>query len=647
MTDYSPNEFIAFYFRDPTTAQQRLDRSVALVEAHTPYRICDVWLSPRQSVGLLNLCTKPPAKVLSGWSRMKSEWLGAQPHFNRLRLRSQMAWLRTGYITTPERAFEGSLREDGQQLRSRDAGGIAAFCLVHWGGEGDERLFLWSTRPGLRAIASGEGPSGLVAGTRPRLVHALTRDFRAPSLDLGYIRAALNGWSLDDLTPYEGTTLLSVDRTLRVCGDRRSVEQHPTPPFRREERIFRKQWPLYRDALCEAVEPLRALRGFELRLSGGKDSRLLAAALWNRGITPTTLACQGPEDSPEVRVARRVAEVLGWTLQRAQPSFAYRGGLVPTVRYNLGLSDGFLATEPRHLAFEVHSLTHDVGPGLVIGHMELQKGGWTQNMRQTRGYLVRLGQRKVSRWSSCVVPELAQAARNRVAEYAAGLPYAEGAEYGYWINYQFRVGRWLTSHYLSHSKEHLPVYPLIEEKVTRLVSCAPLAHLVDERLLAETTWAFAPLLRDLPTLEPYRFVAQRETRERCPPAAPAQTAAAIAAPVAEEAAALAPAAPPLLSPTPAADVATPAAPPASALSGSSPPGRYIEPERLMELAEHVRTGKLREELRSLMQPSVWAVMEQPSFETMIASGVDSLRLTEFMWACYQASVLHTEGLDSW
>jgi len=622
MTEYASNEFIAFYFHDARVSSDQLQRASAGIAQHTAYRVCDQWLSPRRKIGILNLSTQPEQASASAWSQLKTDWLSARPRTNRLRVREQLAILQTGYTTTPDRRFERGLREQGERLFCQDAGGIAAFCLARFGGDADERLFLWSTRPGLRAIASAEAPDMLVVGTRPRLVHALTRDFRAPSLDIGYVQASLVGWSLGERTPYADTTLLPVDALLRVCAGKRSWHPHPTPSYQREEHSLRRRQRLYRDALREAVEPLRALP-FELRLSGGKDSRLVAAALFDRGITPSAVLCHGPEGAPEPNMAQRAAHALGWPLQRLQPKFAYRGSLFESVRYNLSLADGFFASEPSHLAFPVHSLAGNVGPGVVIGHIELQKGGWASQRNDARERILEHCRQLMTLRRDALLPELTEAARRQVDAYADTLTLSDDADYGYWINYRFRVCRWLTSHYLSHSKEHLPVYPLVDEKVTRVVSGTPLWQLVSERLLAETTWNFAPALREVPLFgKPYRFIRQRHDRallQRAP-------GAGIQAPP---------------SPPPALEAAVRHA------SAAAPELPFMSERLAAEACAYIRAGKLREELRAVTQPQVWAVIEEPSQARMRASQLRVVFLNEFIWCCYQASLLHTDGLDAW
>ncbi|MFB4303132.1 asparagine synthase-related protein [Actinomadura sp. NTSP31] len=65
------------------------------------------------------------------------------------------------------------------------------------------------------------------------------------------------------------------------------------------------------EALVDAAAPLgRHPEPVELVLSGGRDSRLMAAVLKAAGV-PFTGATHGFADDPDVVLARRVAEELG------------------------------------------------------------------------------------------------------------------------------------------------------------------------------------------------------------------------------------------------------------------------------------------------------------------------------------------------
>lgn len=608
MVTYANNEFIALYFRDAAASNQRLRRIGEELERITKYRVVDMWRSPAGHLGLINLSEagSSPADGLA--APAESSWSAGQLRPNRLRVRHQRAFLQAGYITTPQASWEREVRIDSE-LRCEDAGGIAAFCAASFSGEDNERLFLWSTRPGLRSIAFGESSELIVAGTRPRLVARILQDFGRARLDTSYVLSSLVGWSLDDRTPYEGVTLIAVDEMLCVSDGRCKTSRVPTPPF--ERRAFS---PLaletlrYRHALRRAVQPLSEVDGFELRLSGGKDSRLVAAALHESGIVPSTAICHGIPGEWETPVAERVAKALGWSIHFPVPEFGSLGGMLATVRQNLTLADGFLATEPLQAPYPSYGISGERGHGLVLGHIELQRGGWASSLKVSLDDALAYARRRVTPQAKCCVPPLAKAAQNLVQDYAGTLKLRVDAEYLYWINYRFRVCRWLTSHYLLHSNELLPVYPLLDERVVRLVSSVPLGHLTSERLAFATTVALAPALRSVPLfrdryrfekkLPNWRFARGYSARKPVQPA----------------------------------------------------PSTYLKREVVLKadvarpLCEHIRNGALRHELREATSKAVWAYIESPSGDRMKESGVERKTLASYLWTCFQASVLHTEGL---
>ncbi len=604
MSDYSVSEFLAFHFKSAGAASEILRRVGEQIEAHFPYRVYDSWLSPRGELGLLNLATAAHAGPATG-----SEPLGDVPRVppaNRLRVRERFAWLQAGYITSAPARWEATVRASGDELRCDDGGGIAAFCVATFGADEPEQLFLWSSRPGLRVIARAQNERMIVAGTRPYMVHRIACDFASRRLERAYVRASLVGWSPGDLTPYDGTSLLPVDALLRVRRGASALLAHPTPEYERDPyadpRIMR---PLFAAALREAVAPLRSLPGFELRLSGGKDSRLIAAALHDRGVTPSTVACHGQAGEWEAPTAQHVAYALGWNLKLSVPEFAYRAGdIVETVRHNLGLSDGFFATEPLQSAYPQFGASGERGPGLVLGHIELQRGGWARRMSGPRSKRLAVARKKLTPYRDCVVPALAEAAGRQLDDFVATVDASTTPEYMYWVNYRFRVCRWLTSHYLTHAKRLLPVYPLVDEKVVRVVSNMPLRPLVSEELVFDTLCAFAPQLRDVPLfMARYRFEETLPSLRRpCGYFARTPTQPGPSSYVKRE----------LLRPGPVARL----------------------------LCEHIRTGPLREELREATRPVVWRVIEKPSKERLDACEIPRRVLSQYLWTCFQASILY-------
>jgi len=594
------NEFFAFYLKNAQGSQAALEGIADALRAESTYQTLDLWVSPRGHLGLLNVTSDSDSEP----HHLKSAPWGV----NRLRTTPRMAWVRAGYMTADPSHWEATVHRTAGELSCEDAGGIGAFAVAFFD-RGDEDLFLWSTRPGLRSIAYAEASDMWIAGTRPYRVHRIAQAFGATVLDTSYVMESLTGWSLRDRTPFDRTSLIPVDALLKLDGSTAAQRRHPTGTAKRSSSPFSSGViESYQTALRAAVEPLRKFPGFELRLSGGKDSRLIAAALHNAKIKPTTVICHGLPGEWEIPVAEQVAEALGWELKLAMPEYAFRGNELETIRYNLTMADGFLATEALQSPYAQIGISGDRGPGLILGHMELQRGGWATQKFESFKEVSGKATGRLFPLRDCVAPWLFEVSKPVLQEAIASLNSYSPTEAMYWINYRFRVCRWLISHYLLHSRFLIPVYPLVDERVVRVVNQAPMSVLTSEELIFRATSSLAPPLREMPLFrERYRFETDdsnpRLKREvqRPEPTQPG-------------------------------------------------PSTYLKREVVLPgrighmLCEHIRNGRLRDEIKEASTPAVWQAIENPSREQIEKTNVVRKRFCSYLWTCFQASVLHTDGL---
>lgn len=124
-----------------------------------------------------------------------------------------------------------------------------------------------------------------------------------------------HGFFANDETPFTGVRALPNATTLtarRGSPVRMAGEPWPRPVrVPRSRRRRRKLLNGAAEALVQAVRPL-ADHGEPVRLalSGGRDSRLMAAVLHAAGV-PFTARTHGFADSPDVVLATRIADALG------------------------------------------------------------------------------------------------------------------------------------------------------------------------------------------------------------------------------------------------------------------------------------------------------------------------------------------------
>jgi hypothetical protein len=259
-------------------------------------------------------------------------------------------------------------------------------------------------------------------------------------------------------------------------------------------------------ALAEAVTPLRdAGRPVELSLTGGKDSRLIAAALTVAKV-PVRARTYGFPDHPDVVVAAQVARELGLEHEVAEPKTSGDDGatvqevdVLARLRATVLVADGMLS------AFENVGRPDpdpDEAPIAIGGHGgELLRGGYAKviggsaaRQRAASAEMFRrLTMRRVpllrARWRAAYVGTLAPWAAAVAARPEPAL------DDFYLVN---RAGRWSAAARQAYAIRSVLAQPFFDDQVVRAARAVPLAERLDDRLVRGAIRALAPPLADLP-----------------------------------------------------------------------------------------------------------------------------------------------------
>ncbi len=294
------------------------------------------------------------------------------------------------------------------------------------------------------------------------------------------------------------------------------------------------------EALVKAVTPLReASAPVELSLTGGKDSRLIAAALARAGV-PVRARTYGFPDHPDVTVAAQVARELGLEHEGAEPrttEAAGSGGAAagPTVqevdvlgrlRATVLVADGMLSAfenvgrpDPDGSASAISIGGHG-GELLRGGYAKIIPGSAARRSVASAELLRRLTMRRVpllrARWRTAYLASLAPWAAAVAAHPQPAL------DDFYLVN---RAGRWSAAARQAYAIRSVMAQPFFDDRVVRAARSAPLAERLDDRLVRGAIGALCPALLDIPLAA---------DRWKCDPAlapalAPAPPAAAPAA----------------------------------------------------------------------------------------------------------------------
>jgi hypothetical protein len=258
-------------------------------------------------------------------------------------------------------------------------------------------------------------------------------------------------------------------------------------------------------ALVAAVAPLRSAAGpVELSLTGGKDSRLVAAALSAAGV-PFRARTHGFPDHPDVVVAAEVARHLGIEHTVATPvAPGQQADPLARLRASVLVAEGMLS------AFENSGRPDPSPPGSTVtagGHGgELLRGGYAEvvggysgRARATRQAVAsaELLRRLTARRLRLLRPSAAARYTASLAQWAASLRRGplNALDDFYLVN---RAGRWSAAARQAYLIRENLVQPLFGDDVVRAARAVPLASRVSGRLSRDVLAELSPELVDLP-----------------------------------------------------------------------------------------------------------------------------------------------------
>jgi len=319
------------------------------------------------------------------------------------------------------------------------------------------------------------------------------------------------GYPVGDATPFRGVRALGGDRTLRLAGGHLARGRAAGPEDERPAGADRVA-----EALTEAVRPLGGTDApVELSLTGGKDSRLVAAALAAARV-PFRARTHGFDGHPDVVVAGLIAGRLGveHTVTRPRPPGAPdQADVLRRLRAAVLVSDGMLS------AFENVGWPDPqsaCGPAEAGGHGgELLRGGYAQAAWRTPAAwrisaalraaaapmdavaAAELFRRMTTRRLSLLRPGPARAYLASLAPQTAALARGPLAALDdlYLVN---RAGRWSAAARQAYLLRSRLIQPLFADGVVRAARAVPLRDRMSDRLHRDVLGVLCPELLGLP-----------------------------------------------------------------------------------------------------------------------------------------------------
>lgn len=349
-------------------------------------------------------------------------------------------------------------------------------------------------------VYAAHGPGAVVLSDRAMWAASVANRLGAPDPDLAC--ALLNaGFPLGATTPWKGVSALPPSAAARAAAGRLDVQAGSLGPAPGSDgaAVRSSGAAEVASALVAAVAPLKeAGEPVRLSLTGGKDSRLIAAALVAAGV-PVQGRTHGFPAHPDVTVAAQVAEVLGIEHEAVTPAEpGTETDVLARLRATVLVADGMLS------AFENVGRVDPRRPVALTagGHGgELLRGGYAETAAGRRAAPLRAAEvlRRLT------TRKLGLLRRGAAAGYTASLaPWSRTAlsrgplamlDDFYLVN---RAGRWSAAARQAYLLRERLAQPLFDEGVVRAARTVPLASRTDGSLIRSAITELAPSLEDVP-----------------------------------------------------------------------------------------------------------------------------------------------------
>lgn len=362
-------------------------------------------------------------------------------------------------------------------------------------------ITIWNTLPALETAHYSENEDFIFVSNRPLLTALAIAggDTSKLSLSESYLdQYLLFGFNVDDTSPFEGVRTLNADTALQIRDGKIAIIAAPAglnsslPKFHSEVEGAKALQSALTDAAKRAFKDFRG-SGVQLRMSGGKDSRLLLGLMRNLGLPLYGLTFGRPADE-ETRVAQMLCREADVPLEITAPKAAGKDSLSGKIDRTILLSDGIPASEPHTLLYEGSS-PRQPGDAITLGQWPLMKGGQAKKFNYNQASL-HTALKQQSAW--IVGEDLATWYDEFLKEWTQETAVNAGIEYLYLFARNFRSGRWLQAHINLYERDAYIAYPIADSEVAAVSDALSMTEKVSQRTLFSALGGIWPEALEIP-----------------------------------------------------------------------------------------------------------------------------------------------------
>ncbi|REE04381.1 hypothetical protein LG293_04750 [Citricoccus nitrophenolicus] len=334
-----------------------------------------------------------------------------------------------------------------------------------------QEIFAWNTVPALEAVHYGEDADYFYVSNRPLAIAlAMARgDVDAIETSDDYLAEALNfGFSMSGQTPFAGVTTIPTRSAVKISGGRLEVVDGPARPpagIVQTEDPFSPGVAELEAALNSSTDRLLAAlpeKTIQLRLSGGKDSRLLLGLLRNRGVQDLHAVTQGDENSEEVMVAAQLAEMTGIQHSVVRPALSVPSSVIDSFTQSLRDGQGYFLSEAIGAPYAFAD-PFVVGEGYASGQWPTFKG-----LYQRKKSIVQedLDREWAAHNAQILTPELNEKTAQALLDWAESMPGSTPADILYAYGRDIRASRYMQASTVVVDAYSQVFFPFADSEVT-------------------------------------------------------------------------------------------------------------------------------------------------------------------------------------
>lgn len=281
----------------------------------------------------------------------------------------------TGYIPNCDHKLKGLLESVDPPRYVANTNGTFAICLMN---TDNGRMSIYNSFMRMEPVYYSQDKNGVYVANRAVFVNLLANDRKSIEYDISNMGAfASAGYYVSEYTPFKGVNVMPVNSHMQLRNGKMKISSIDDA----EKLIGTKKNPTSADyydlaqALIDSTEGIDTSAQISLALTGGKDSRLLAAVFSAAGY-PIETFTNGFENFPDVIVAQTVARKLGlphkvnipqtFNDEQSKVSFVYADMFAPSLE-KIFQSEGMISV--------YENLGPPYRPNTVVNNQRISIGG--------------------------------------------------------------------------------------------------------------------------------------------------------------------------------------------------------------------------------------------------------------------------------